>query len=345
MRFKYIFVAFFAVVAAMLFVQKATLRTTSSDGNNKAKQWKKTQEQLASEFLSSRYSKLKASLENLHEKTVSKNCATKGAPYLQQATVDVLLGWAKIEMIHFGPIDHEMGYTKTYFWPDKHKAMSRHLNKLRIDLRYNQVRPVQELPLTVTGLQAIEHYVFAKDAFWFWKKPSHACKMLAQITTLHSRRIQNTLASWQKWKADPKQQKSLAREFVQASADFLEKIEEIKIPAAKKNPAKKHRRKNLEAPNAGLSAIILRENFLGLAELFGDPNNYLGKLLAKEDTAVFKKIKDKLAKVTSLAEQLEPNTDSIRSILSETQKLKELYLKNVPSVLGVQMGFNASDGD
>ncbi len=236
-----------------------------------------------------------------------------------------------------------MGHAKTYFWPDKHGAFRRHLKKLQKDFLQKKEFQVRSLPLTLTGLQALEFYFYAEDALWFWDNRELSCNFISEISDLHLARVNHVIQSWSSWNPDPQEPKKMIREFVQAFADLIERIQLVKIsiPLEKRSPS------YLEASHAQLHGLILRENYKHFFEIYCDENKYLGKALKTKNPEVFEKLQALAVQAIETSGSLKRGINALQnsSLLATSKSLHKYFLENVPGVLEVQLGFNAADGD
>jgi predicted lipoprotein len=204
---------------------------------------------------------------------------------------------------------------------------------------------ITKLPLTITGLQALEFYFFAgaKDTQWLWSKKSKACKLMQSIAESHQSRMQKTVQFWRDWTPPKDDPEYLLRGLVQATSNHLERISTIKIQKALRQKSEL----NLEYPWAKLSVRVLQENFSALNLAFTKPDSGIGALLWKKNPKVFANLKSQLSEISEVAGALNPTIASFAasSIAPKAQKLRETFTKKIPGALGVRLGFNAADGD
>jgi|GEM_PF-4473526 len=322
----------FSVVFYLLVKQKPNEQSTKLQ----------VQASLVSGVIVPGYEKMQAALSHL-EQNLEANCNENDRDFFAKDLKQVLLSWAHIEAIRFGPIDEQMGHAKTYFWPDKHNATARHLEKLKSNWHNEPAVNINKLPLTVTGLQALEFYLVASSADWFWQKKAKACRVLEEVASNHHNRILKIVSAWKSYRPVPDEPKQIIRQVVQAYADFLERIATVKV----ESPLQKQTNKLLEARYANLSIELLRENFANFEQVFTLPSKNLGKVLATKDPIVFQKLQSLLQPAVASLQDLSPDVGAIRAskLLEKAKSLRQYFVGKVPGALGVQLGFNAADGD
>jgi len=273
-------------------------------------------------------------------------------------------GWMGVEHLRFGPVELFMRGHRVHFWPE---ALGRIPGAVEEALAAE--RPLREASVAVQGLPAAEHLLFEGEP----PRPgTDRCRLLVAIAANLHDIASGILADWRGGEVDFAAavrapgtdnpwfatHRDAALAFFKSLYGGLQRVADVKLKPALGDSARAARPQLLESRP---SARALRNVILDLEALEalygGEGGPGLGDLArehgadAKLDALLRKAFRVTLATARGIELPLEPAlTDpraraEVEKLATQVQALKQIVRTRLAAALGLQVGFNALDGD
>jgi len=309
------------------------------------------------------------------QKQLDTFCATPNADTLKAARnswIAALGAWQQAEVVMFGPALEKQRDLHIYFRPVKKRV---------IKLLLNQETPITLENLEFAGVGAqgfatLEYLLFDRDVneaelLKRFTDDTRYCEHLKGTTSLLVRDIQAINQDWKQGYADSMIKAGSADDAVfpdamQPLETVLGKLDQITetVPnklsnalasgnylAGKDPKREKVNAHKLEAWRSGHTLNNLQANITGIKILLDD-GGFLAALETQGQKALATQIRSQIELVQAidfasddLFQQLQDKqTQAADTFYAESLKLSQL-IKQLSSALGIQLGFNDSDGD
>lgn len=280
-----------------------------------------------------------------------------------------MLAWQTLRPINFGPVQENNQAWRIQFWPDTHNRVGQ-----KVEALLAQETPISAVSLAdanvlVQGLSALEYLLFdpSKDAAAL--QPPRVCEYL-RAAGVNTQTVAETLASgWATGQGNfvgtflsagpgnlafPTQKDAVAA-LVSGMVSSVEVIKNRKLGDAfggrpgsgRINPyhlelwrsrlsleaIQREVSANQQLYQTGLRPLLLAGGHKPLAQQLDDTFNLVAKTLASLPSPLFTQIQE-----PSALPQFQAAFDQLGQLLA-------LLKRDLPTALGLQLGFNANDGD
>ncbi len=287
--------------------------------------------------------------------------------------------WAAIQHIRFGPIEDEDRYLRIEFWPDKKNIVSRHLSRLLAaqDAAALDPKTFAETSVAVQGLPALERLLFDDDAEAAFVAKTPAADYRCRVTTRIAANLADIgadmAAAWQpngifyKIFTEPAAENPVYLTADEATLDLhgallsgMEIVRDLKLGRPLGASAKRARPRRAEFWRSGRAVRGAAFNLKALIALYaGDGENHGGfreEILRHGggedlDATVYQG----LTLAADILKDVEPDIavavkdpDERRRlllVLAQLDFLKGTIRSDLAGILGLGLGFNATDGD
>jgi len=318
------------------------------------------------------------SYEHLHQANLTLQestaglCASetlniKAIQNAQPALINALNAMAYSQGIDGGPMQGQLRNFRIYFWPDRKNLVEKQLSKLLKEPDYGLLEPMglTHASVALTGYPVIERLLF--DPYFQHQlindKEGFTCQYLNAVTQNISHISQQVVYAWQNdWRlqlAHPKTTNTYIKtdqhqvNFIFTNVDvLLAKIISKKLTKPLTSSAKTAKPKRMESWRSQQSINMLKTNMTALTDILTlvlKPS-----LQQSNNMKYWLEIEQKLSFIQFQLNQLPSpltqylNTpkvwDQVSVIKMHTQML-QAQLQQLHPALGVQLGFNAYDGD
>lgn len=265
---------------------------------------------------------------------------------LKKLRADWLLmakAWAQAEAINYGPAYDEMAHLYINYFPDERKLVHKSVVNLVKDNPTLNAEQFANESAIVQGVPALEDILYTNDYL-----DEGQCRYVISASAELNRRLSDIATQW-KNKGDvllgtTNPTKGMDQYF----NGLLFHIENLKSTGLAKPLALNTKKKgHVPAHTAGQSREIFSAKLLVLQKSFSDPK--LVELFGKD-----KKIIDKLIlSVKDIQTQLDAMPDDITKADTDMQQalydsmtdMTKQIKRGVMPLLGIQVGFNSTDGD
>lgn len=276
----------------------------------------------------------------------------------QQAYRDVLSSWMAIQHVRFGPTMAEDRFYRLQFWPDKHGQAAK-------QIRRRLAGPIEKIPdnaqisnvsVALQGLPALERVLFRSKPM-APEQRAKACKLARAIGSNLATISDEALNEWKSYK--PQDDKMVIDAVVRGLIEQLQIMTSLKLvrPLGKSLEGARPRRS--ESWRSRMSLSNVKSNLEGLRLLLkGDDNNLgLASVLANEGEtlgirdAIISQLTYGIDRIDALDTSLHDAVSDaearkeIVSLIAQIEGIRELVLDQLVPALGLNMGFNAQDGD
>lgn len=306
------------------------------------------------------YQNLAVSSQSL-SKALQSSCAQPGGlavPATQMAFKDVLADWMAVQHIRFGPAMLDDRFYRFQFWPDKHGQAAKQIRRRLAGPLKNipDAGQISKTSVALQGLPALERILFASRPMEPEQRKK-ACKLATAIGFNLEDMARQTYNDWKSYtQEDPK---DVLDAVTRGLIEQLQIMTSLKLvrPLGKSLEAARPRRS--ESWRSRMSLKNIKSNLEGLRDLLGgnETNPGLASVLPNEGET----LGIRAAIIAQLAygiERLEasriPLHDAVsapesrkevRSLVAQIDGIRELVLEQLVPALGLNMGFNAQDGD
>lgn len=316
------------------------------------------------------YSQWQDSVQRL-QLTTQAFCTGKAT--LEETRQQFLLtqtSWASLQALLLGPLSDTNRLWQIQFWPDKKNLVARQVEGLLQNTPQPDLNQVQNGSVVTQGLSAYEYILFDPAATLSdpQRQPGY-CALASAISTHQQQLAAKALVEWQ----DPAQ--GLAQQLQKfpnsryaSATEALGDILRTQVTAL--DGLKKKLGLPLGRPGQGIpqpyqaeawrsnaSLLSLEASLDGAEQLWhGTGDNGLRRLLDKNHEALAKRIDQAYAQVGEQLQRLK--TQPLASVLANDEgrtqlnalydslnALHRLHQGELAQALGIQIGFNAHDGD
>ncbi|MGB0722689.1 MAG: imelysin family protein [Gammaproteobacteria bacterium] len=297
---------------------------------------------------------------------------------LRKAYPAVVDAWMRAEIWRFGPVEYLTRRTRIWYWPDKH---GRSAKQIRLFLQAAtaeslEARRFADGSVALQGLPAFERLVFAETPAADAGHVRFRCDYLAAIANNIHAMSADIVENWTR-----PDEGSLAMietseggnasyedgaaqvttELVKSLNTALISIVELKLARPMGDSLKRARPKRGESWRAGLGLANIRANLEALQALYGvEEGTGLSALLGSVgeqahardlDQRIRAGFRDAIARIdaidATLADAVSDADKRSQLVIlkSMVADLVEMTGGELPGLLGVNLGFNALDGD
>lgn len=275
--------------------------------------------------------------------------------------------WQELQWINFGPVIEQNRQWRLQFWPDKKNIVGRKMKNL-LTLSAVSQQDLEQAGVLVQGLPAMEYLLYDAEAT---KAPSAAlrCEISARIAYAIKQTSAELAEAWPQYaKGFIKAQRVATSEedptvnphvniTISSLSQFLSQVadQKLKSPFAI-NLSRSANGYFLESWRSQSSLDNVSENLSGIEKVYHQ-GGLKGYLIAKRQPAIAKQIEQQLAAARKTIDQYDfaffqqlssPEDKSFARIVPLFNSLHQLAVtveKDLIHALGIQVGFNASDGD
>lgn len=278
---------------------------------------------------------------------------------LKQAFHHAQSAWSHLQPLMVGPLSEGNRSWQVQFWPDKRNMVARQTEALLDEFANLDQQQLAGASVVVQGLTAFEYVVFDEHTAVADNRERY-CPLLTGIARHQQQLSKAVLALWQQpdgmlgqLTAFPNDRYANADEALGGilrvqitGVDTLKK--KLGTPMGRLNNGvpqpyqaeawrSRHSTENLLASLDGAQAVWERvRSLVGDAQLVGDID------------AAYKSVRDKLAALPAPLMELvqDPaNQAQLQSLYADLDALENLQQADLARHLGIQIGFNANDGD
>ncbi len=288
-----------------------------------------------------------------------------------------MASWHGVKVIDFGPITIDNASWKIQFWPDKHNLIHRKIIGLLNSEEDITLDKIDKASVVVQGLSALELLLFdAQDGQLALYNGADAnprrCTLLNSISE-HTQQVAETLDNaWNPDKGnyigavnnpgpennDFKDQADVLSALVEALINATEiiKRDQLGRPLGHKAKGDRTRPYLSEAWRSRTSTDSVKASLAAVKQLYsaGEEYGMDDFLLDKGQAALAKQIDQQFVNVEQQVADIPPLFDAVSNadqqkevtaLYEQVNVLLQLFGNNLPSAMGVNLGFNANDGD
>ena len=284
--------------------------------------------------------------------------------------------WMGVQHSRFGPVELFLRYDRFAFWPDKRNATGRQLDALLAAADPAALEPpaFARGSVAVQGFTAMERLLFAADSesklVDAADEEAYRCALLNTIAANLARMSADTLSEWREGErpfiqviatASPdnthyRDAREATLEFFKALHGTLQFAADLKLSRPLGSALDKAKPRRAESWRSARSLENLRANLAAIEALYADETGF-GRYVIEvaKDDALDRDLRDRLASLRAVAEDVKgPLSEAVADanerpklerLLVELQETRQLVETRLSAALGVQVGFNAFDGD
>ena len=284
--------------------------------------------------------------------------------------------WMGVQHIRFGPVELFRRYDRYAFWPDKRNATGRQLDALlaAADPAALEPQAFGRGSIAVQGLSALERILFATDSesklVDAAGEEAYRCTLVSTIAANLSSMSVETLSEWREGErpfaqviATAGEDNAYYRDAREATLDFfkalhgsLQLVSDLKLSRPLGSALDKAKPRRAESWRSARSLDNLIANLRAVEALYGDEAGF-GRYVVEDakDETLDRELRDRLAVIRVVAEDVkgplseavaDPNERTkLERLMGEVQDLRQVIETRLSAALGVQVGFNAFDGD
>ncbi len=281
--------------------------------------------------------------------------------------------WMGIQHIRFGPANEDVRSYKIQFWPDKKGVVNRHLKKFLVMMENGVASPekLQAGSVAIQGFPAIEQLLYSQSQALLPQNEQSGmrCLLLEWITANLSQVTHMILQEWQspygyrhivntagKENEIYFSEKEVTQDLLTSWHAQLQFIDELKISAPLGKNEKKARYRRAESWRSERSLRNIKMNLQALRQLYhGKGCSGFHSLAQNENRALTETLKYQFHRIMKTAQSISsPLTQSvldshqrtrIEAFREELKLLRQLVETQLTAALGINIGFNAFDGD
>lgn len=323
---------------------------------------------LAQQVMLPAYSAWAQSNRQLAQSAAAFCAGTQDLSQTRQAWRTAQSAWATLQPLAVGPLSEGNRAWQVQFWPDKKNLVARQVETLLNSKPQLNQGELDKASVVVQGLSAFE-YVLFDPALDLTDSPLQAryCPLLITIGQHQQQLADTVLAQWQAKDGMAAQLHTFPNARFALPADAIADILRTQVTAL--DGLKKKLATPLGRQSSGQPQPYQAENWRSdhsLANLAaslsaaqrvwqGDKHDGLHQLLSAEQQSLGQRID---AAFVSTQAQLEQSAGSLNSLLASDEgrarlnqlyeqldQLHRLHERELAKALGVQLGFNAHDGD
>jgi predicted lipoprotein len=289
---------------------------------------------------------------------------------LRQDWLQAMKAWQGAQQIIFGPVQEDNQAWKIQFWPDKHNLIRKKTQALLDSSDKLTVERLTQASVVVQGLSALEYLLFDTDAGQLqqYQQPRQ-CQLLMAVTA-NSEQVAGFLYDqWRPGGGDYRavftspgpdnpefpDTKAGISALVDALASNLERAKNERLggPLGYRNSKQRPQAYLSEAWRSQSSLKLLQANIEASLVLYQPMSDYMQLFSARRD--LDQQIHQQFSLVLQQLQQLEkplfiavtePEQQLLLTALySDVTGLVTLMKNELPSAMGVNLGFNSNDGD
>lgn len=262
---------------------------------------------------------------------------------LRDEWLRVAIAWAKAEVIDFGPATENMSNLYINYFPDERGLVHKSVTALIKDSPNVTPEEFVDQSAIVQGVPALEDLLFTNDSL-----NEAQCAYLVSASTELTRRLSTIAEDWQNNSNELLDTEDTTKGFNQWYNSLLAYIENLKSvgidkPFGLTANAKGH----VPAHKSGQSRAIVQAKVDMLAEMLQD----------KQLTALLADKADVIIEMENSLTQIKSQLAELPADISKAEKGKQQALydnltvttkqikRQLMPLLGVQVGFNSTDGD
>lgn len=295
---------------------------------------------------------------------------------LREAFHGAMDAWMGIQHIRFGPVELFLRYDRYAFWPDKRNAIGRQLDALlaAADPAALEPRAFGRGSVAPQGFTALERLLFAADAeaklVEAAADQAYRCALVGTIAANLARMSAETLSEWREGErpfadviATAGEDNTHYRDAREATLDFfkalhgpLQQVADLKLSRPLGSALDKAKPRRAESWRSARSLENVRANLAAVESLYAGEAGFTRYVVAEaKDETLDRELRERLAALRAIADDVQgplieavadPNErPKLERLLNEVQDTRQLVETRLSAALGVQVGFNAFDGD
>ncbi|MCB1736994.1 MAG: imelysin family protein [Gammaproteobacteria bacterium] len=275
--------------------------------------------------------------------------------------------WMAVEHWRFGPVEYLDRRHRLWFWPDKHSRSAKQLRALIIaaDAQVLEAENFAQLSAALQGMPAIERLIFVEG-----EHKDYACQVLHAIATNMARMSTGIVSDWT---ATPDGERALitatgsgssplyqnplefTAELLQSLNTQLLTMRDLKLDRPLGDDLATARPHRAEFWRSERSLPNLHRNLAAVAQLYGVTAPGLNALILDPDSDLDTRIKAAFGELDTALHAIQPPLSTavadakrrpqVESARAALDKLITLITQELPPALGLNLGFNALDGD
>lgn len=279
--------------------------------------------------------------------------------------------WMALEPVRMGPVEHETRAFRIHFWPDRRGRGARQLAAMlrAKDPALLSPKAIAGSSVAVQGLPAVETILFDDGNVRDLTEASddYTCRVLAAIAGNLADMGGAMSDEWASFRkeidragqsddAHYESQKQVTGMVVKSIYVTLKHMVEVKMDPVLGANVNKNKPKHAESFLAGRSIRNLEQNLTTLRALFGGEGSLaLSHLMADDQAEVKTDISIGFARALDIARGIglplsaavgdRKERPAVVRLASQVEALEELVAKRLAPAIGVDLGFNALDGD
>ncbi len=296
-----------------------------------------------------------------------------GLDAVHEAYADAFEAWMAIQHVRFGPVMREDRYYRLEYWPDKHGQGGRQLRKLFAsgDLSAMTPETLADKSVALQGFPALERILYGKNAESRLTSGDETAAGLCRFATAITGNLKAMAAATEtEWRDGPAAQANdmdaetvdqTLKDFFQAFTDELQFIRLSKLGEPLGETPGQANPRAAEAWRSGLSLPAIQANLAGLHETFSGNEEAgskgLGAALNRDEAdgdyrrSVARGLLygidfiDDHPDLLTAGLKSEEGRKSIAFLMLHLDGVRERAAGTLGGALGVDLGFNAMDGD
>ncbi len=288
---------------------------------------------------------------------------------------ELVRSWAGVEFLRFGPLVEDNRFERIFFWPDPRGTVQRRTQAVlaKADVALLQAGALRADSVAIQGLPSLEYALFGGNEALLGDaaKPGgpgagYRCAYATAVAVNVAGLAGEIAQAWgpQGQMAQHFQQPGpnnplyrspaeVAAETIKAMSSGLHYIRDAKLLAAlgaspeKAKPASSplwRSGETLDAVAAGVSGIGEFYRAADLAPVFDKNNQWLAVTVTNSAQRIAGRLKPLTMPFDVALAQPEPRATLVATVV-ELSELKEMIDGQIANALGVNVGFNALDGD
>ncbi len=356
-------------ILTCLMANTVTYSADSTNNTNSANStdWTTSNLAVVDEFAIPAYQQLKKSSNDLVKSSDAfcNNVNKASFAEIKKQFHQTMDSWQSIQILRTGPADNFMRAFRLEMWPDRSNAAAKHLRKLQQDAKPEslEAKKFSRASTAVQGLSALERLLYAKDinktAFQTDGKANFKCQLVQAISLNVQTISTDLLKAWQTNYRDMiakpskdndafETDKEVAAQFLNNLHTQLQAIIDQKIN--RPIDGDKFRLTRAESWRSQRSLRNIALNLAASKQLYqtGFIAHIADKKLRKKQLALFETAielsKDKALNLP-LKEAYEQHTAKLQQWITSIKALKTSIATELPTSIGIHLGFNSLDGD
>ncbi|WP_019673453.1 imelysin family protein [Psychrobacter lutiphocae] len=266
---------------------------------------------------------------------------------LRQQWLDLASAWAQAEIVNFGPAMDSMSNLYINYFPDERGLVHQGVIDLITAKPNLTAEQLASESAVVQGIPGLEEVLYSND-----RLTQAQCQYVMSASEALSMRLDQVLQSWQAQSVallgvtDADSKPGLNR-WINSVLSLIEttKSSSLDQPLGLTGNKKGH----LPAQAAGQSRTIINAKVEALNKALTDPE-LIAILAAGEQEAVADRLSGLLAQTSTMLAELpediaQATPEQQKALYDKLTELTQLIKRQLMPTLGVQVGFNSTDGD